>query len=61
VKYTCMACQALTASGACQLVGGAKPAEIYVPTCVPPQVLVITNWKAVSQNGALPILGCEKQ
>jgi hypothetical protein len=58
VHYTCMGCTALLASGVCAL--GEKPAgKVEVIQCKPGEVLVIENWKAVSREGALPVLGCE--
>lgn len=59
VHYTCMGCTALLASGVCAL--AEKPAgKVEVPQCKSGEVLVIENWKKVSREGALPVLGCEK-
>lgn len=62
VHWTCVGCQALTASGACrffQAAPGAPP--IPVPECGPGKVVVVENWDAMSRRGAAPVLGCEKE
>lgn len=59
VVYTCMGCQALLASGVCAMV---KPdlGSVSVPKCGPGEILVIENWKEVSREGAVPVLGCDE-
>jgi hypothetical protein len=62
VHYTCVGCQALVSSGACrffQAAPGAPP--IPVPECKPGEVVVVKNWKQMTEQGATPALGCEKE
>lgn len=59
VQYTCLGCQALVSSGVCNYVRGPQGEKIPIPECKPDEQVVIENWKAVSREGAVPILGCE--
>ncbi len=60
VHWTCAGCQALLSTGTCAL--GQHPNEkVVVPECKAGEQLVVENWNKVSREGALPILGCEKQ
>lgn len=56
VKYSCMACTALLASGVCQTFGTAvEPAR-----CPAGEVAVILNWEDM-EKGAAPVFGCAKE
>ena len=57
VKYTCMGCTALLASGVCAL----ATSSTEVPACREGDVLVILNWSEMTENGAAPIFGCAKE
>jgi hypothetical protein len=59
VKYTCMGCTALLASGVCQIVGTSE--KVVPPECKVGEVAVVLNWEAMAEKGAAPILGCKKE
>lgn len=61
VHWTCAGCQMLVASGACRYFVTPEGQKVAVPECKTGEVVVVENWKAVSREGAVPVLGCEKQ